>query len=144
MIWHLHTNGRSHAFARPSCRVSFCGSLRLDIVPVDSPKVYPCASCLRLTKGMEEMDGYDANKYEVQHLDGWLTPQVWGTHIKVRRWDGEDGIPWDDLQEIKNEIAGEEAVAIEIYPAAQDLVYEENIRHLWVVPPDFPLPNLRR
>lgn len=144
MIWHLHTNGRSHAFARSSCRVSYCGCLHLDEEPVDSPKIYPCASCVRLTKGIGEMDGYDANKYEVQHLEGWLTPQVWGTHIKVRRRDGKDGIPWDDLQQIKNEIAGEEAVAIEIYPADQDLVYEENIRHLWVVPPDFPLPNLRR
>jgi hypothetical protein len=93
---------------------------------------------------MEEIDGYDANKYEVQSLPGWLTPQIWGTHIKVRRGDGQDGIPWDDLQEIKNEIAGPEARAIEIYPAASELVNETNIRHLWVVPPDFPLPNLRR
>jgi hypothetical protein len=65
--------------------------------------------------------GYDADKYEVQ-----------------------DGIPWDDLQEIKNEVAGRDERAIEIYPAADELVNEANIRHLWVVPWDFPLPNLRR
>jgi len=144
MIWHLHTNGRSHAFEKENYRLSICGCVSLEEPPVDAPKVYPCMSCEHLSQRMNVMTGYDPNKYEVQSLPGWLTPQVWGTHIKVRRRDGQDGIPWDDLQEIKNEVAGEEAVAIEIYPAAQDLVYEENIRHLWVVPPDFPLPNLRR
>ena len=65
-------------------------------------------------------------------------------HLSIKRIDRRPIHDWRDLQEIKNEVAGEETVAIEIYPAAQDLVYEENIRHLWVVPPDFPLPNLRR
>jgi hypothetical protein len=90
------------------------------------------------------MSGYDANKYEVQRLEVYVEGVGPCQHIKIRRWDREDGISWDDLQEIKNEVVGDEFRAIEIYPAAGDLVYEENIRHLWVVPYDFPLPNLRR
>ena len=90
------------------------------------------------------MTGYDANKYKVQKLETSVHGIGWGTHVKVCRWDGKDEIPWNDLQEIKNEIAGREERAIEIYPAADALVNEENIRHLWVVPWDFPLPNLRR
>lgn len=64
-------------------------------------------------------------------------------HIKVRRHDGKDGISWDDLQKIKNECAGEDSVAVEIYPKENDVVNETNMRHLWVMPIDFKLPNLK-
>lgn len=64
-------------------------------------------------------------------------------HIKVTKVDGSDGIPWDHLQIIKNEVAGEEATAIEVYPRESDLVNEANMRHLWVVPEWVVMPNLK-
>jgi len=68
----------------------------------------------------------------------------WGPtlHIKVRRVDGKSGIAWEALQEIKNEYAGPEARAIEVYPRESDLFNEQNIRHLWVVPEDVVVPNI--
>lgn len=90
------------------------------------------------------MTGYDPAKYHTQSLTVHVDGIGYVQHIKVRRWDSEGNIPWDDLQQIKNELAGPYAKAIEIYPAVEDLVYEENIRHLWVIPDYFPLPNIRR
>lgn len=37
----------------------------------------------------------------------------------------------DQLQAIKNEVWGSDARAIEVYPAAGDLVNAGNFRHLW-------------
>jgi hypothetical protein len=37
---------------------------------------------------------------------------------------------------VKNELLGEDALAVEMYPPAPDVVDEANIRHLWEVPPD--------
>ena len=47
-VWHTHTNGRSHAFFHADARRSVCGSVKLDVSPVESPLTYPCSSCLRL------------------------------------------------------------------------------------------------
>ncbi len=44
----------------------------------------------------------------------------------------KDGITWDQLQKIKNEIGYADNCAVEIFPPADDLVYDSNIRHLWV------------
>lgn len=68
------------------------------------------------------------------HEKRWL--QVW-------RKDGKDGITWDELQEIKNVVLGDEVTAIEIYPAQSQLVNLKNVRHLWVVINVGKLPNLK-
>lgn len=47
------------------------------------------------------------------------------------RWDGN--IAWDDLQAIKNELGYAGHDAVEIYPAAADVVNVANMRHLWVL-----------
>ncbi len=69
----------------------------------------------------------------------------WGRmiHLKIRRSDGKSGISWDTLQQIKNEMVGQDAWAIEVFPAQDSLVNEANIRHLWLVPPDQAIPDLR-
>lgn len=48
------------------------------------------------------------------------------------RW--KDGISWDQLQEIKNALGFSDRDAVEIYPAAADVVNVANMRHLWVMP----------
>jgi hypothetical protein len=56
-----------------------------------------------------------------------------GNHLKVSRHDKRDGITWDTLQRIKNEMCGEEATAVEFYPPVSQLHYVGNFRHLWIV-----------
>lgn len=51
-------------------------------------------------------------------------------------------LKWDDLQEIKNEIWGEDVAAIEVYPPAAQVVNNLAIRHLWRLGPDDWWPNL--
>ena len=40
---------------------------------------------------------------------------------------------WDQLQRVKNQCLGEGIVAVEIYPAAGDVVNVANMRHLWIL-----------
>lgn len=47
------------------------------------------------------------------------------------RW--QDGITWDDLQQIKRECGYGDADAIEVFPADADVVNVANMRHLWVM-----------
>lgn len=49
-------------------------------------------------------------------------------------------ITWSEKQRIKNEIFGEERLAIEVFPAKSNLVNEVNMYHLWVMPKGFSLP----
>ena len=50
-----------------------------------------------------------------------------------------DGLTWDELQEIKNAVGFASMDAVEIYPAAEDVVNVANMRHLWVLPCPFAL-----
>lgn len=81
---------------------------------------------------------YDIDVNE-RYVKGWPVRAI---HIRVRKKSGRGGITWDTLQKIKDEIAGVEATAIEIYPPASEVVDEINARHLWVVPWDMPMPSL--
>ena len=56
---------------------------------------------------------------------------VW---LRVQRWDGEDGISWEVLQQIKNDVFGEDVLAVEVYPPQDDVVNRSNMRHLWASP----------
>lgn len=71
--------------------------------------------------------------YEV-HTTETHTPWGMVTRMTVAKRSEKDGITWDKLQEIKNDVLGPDTVCIEVFPAADDLVYEYNRRHLWVWP----------
>jgi hypothetical protein len=55
-------------------------------------------------------------------------------HINIRRLDGGMVKDWRHFQQIKNEIAGPEREALEIYPAESRKVDTSNKWHLWVLP----------
>jgi hypothetical protein len=55
-------------------------------------------------------------------------------HLSIRHNDRRPVRDWRQFQRIKNELAGEEREAIEIYPAESRLVDEANSYHLWVLP----------
>lgn len=58
-------------------------------------------------------------------------------------WVIHDGtITWDQLQAIKNVIWGDDARAIEVYPAENDVVNSLQCRHLWRLGPADFAPDL--
>lgn len=59
------------------------------------------------------------------------------TTLNGGRW--EDGISWDELQDIKNEIGFRDFCAVEIFPPEDYKVDVANMRHLWILEksPDF-------
>ena len=54
--------------------------------------------------------------------------------LVVRRHDEGEIEGWDDLQRVKNELAGERRTAIEIYPPQDEVIDQAPLRHLWVLP----------
>lgn len=59
----------------------------------------------------------------------------WGpmVHLSIKRNDREPIHDWRDLQEIKNQLCGDECEAIELYPAESRRVDTANQYHLWVI-----------
>lgn len=66
---------------------------------------------------------------------------AWGEviHLWLRRHD-EQPMIWRDAQRVKNELVGQDRVAVEVYPAQMEVVDEANMFHLWVLPASFQLP----
>ena len=54
----------------------------------------------------------------------------------------DGSITWDQLQAIKNAHWGEDAIAIEVYPAQGSVINKCNMRHIWKVPEGVPVPDL--
>lgn len=62
-------------------------------------------------------------------------------HISIKRIDKEPIIAgWRDFQTIKNQIAGPDCDALEMYPAENRLVDTVNQYHLWAFPPGEMIP----
>jgi hypothetical protein len=55
------------------------------------------------------------------------------TPIGIRRHDEGTAFPWHDLQRIKDEVAGSNRVAVEVFPQTTDLVDAADMRWLWVL-----------
>ena len=69
-----------------------------------------------------------------RHDEGWVT------YLSVRRNDRKPDMPWRHLQRIKNELAGDEAEAVELFPAESRLVDTANQRWLWCLRPGDRVP----
>lgn len=68
-----------------------------------------------------------------------------GDHISIWRKDGKPCNPsWYTMWRFKNLLLGVDKAAIEIYPAARDLVDGANERHMMVAPRGFKAGRLRR
>jgi hypothetical protein len=61
-------------------------------------------------------------------------------HLSFKRNDRAPVRDWRHVQAIKNEVAGPEREAFEVYPAESMLVDAANEYHLWVLPEDAMLP----
>jgi hypothetical protein len=80
-----------------------------------------------------------SRKYLVQVFDEKPGVQRLSINRTAIRTDGrwDDGLTWDEIQAIKNELGLGDKYAIEIYPRDCDVVNVANMRHLWVL--DEPL-----
>jgi hypothetical protein len=74
----------------------------------------------------------------VEH-DGIIRLSINRTDVD-RHGNWKDGITWDELQAIKNNLGFDRHTAVEIYPPADRTVNVANLRHLWIVPSTTPLP----
>lgn len=61
-------------------------------------------------------------------------------HVSIKRRDKQPMHDWREMQRIKNAILGEEAEAVELYPAESRLVDSANQYHLWALPPGVRFP----
>ena len=59
--------------------------------------------------------------------------------LAIKRVDKAPIRSWRELQDIKNDVAGIDAVAIEIYPRECEVTDTANIYHLWVMRDDVDL-----
>ena len=67
--------------------------------------------------------------------NGWvLTFEDGSMHLTFKRNDRAAVRDWRHFQAIKNEVAGPEREAVEIYPPESQLVDAANEYHLWVAP----------
>jgi hypothetical protein len=62
------------------------------------------------------------------------------TELSIRRVDRTHITDWRHKQRIKNEIAGEEVEAMELYPAMSRLMDTANQAYLWCLPPGVQFP----
>jgi hypothetical protein len=74
----------------------------------------------------DENNEYIVEKYRIENGDPFKY------RLAIRRKDKEAMHSWSLFQDIKNQIAGDEVVAIEVYPEKSKLVDTANIYHLWV------------
>lgn len=65
-----------------------------------------------------------------------------GWHLMIRNRPNTPVRSWHDLQRIKDELIGQHAVAVEVFPPRGEIVDQANLTHLWVVPPSRVLPEL--
>lgn len=94
----------------------------------------------------EVVDVFENGLYRVKRA----APNVnWPTRVDnlddtlwlvVNRLDGKPVHDWRHLQRIKNELAGPEREALELYPAESRLVDMGNAYHLWVLPAGERIP----
>lgn len=74
----------------------------------------------------------------------------WGKveHVAINRTgkehflssDGSAGFSWAEKQSIKNELFGEDRIALEVFPAETHLVDVTDTYHLWILPKGFKMP----
>lgn len=80
------------------------------------------------------------SRYEVQLFT--VNTAIGGVNqMVVSRHGNIEDMTWEELQRIKIELFGPEAVAVEVYPGiAEEWRGVKHIRVLWILPTTWPLP----
>lgn len=82
--------------------------------------------------GIGMVDIYSNNQYSCIVRNPYPKANV--TWLSIKRNDNAPIHNWQHLQQIKNDVCGEEKEALELYPAMSRIVDAENRYHLWVFP----------
>ena len=83
---------------------------------------------------------YKNNRYVVMINDNAMTTHGPAIRAMIQRHD-DMPVSWAEKQAVKNEIFGNESVAIEYYPAEKNLINHHNIYWLWIWPDKImPMP----
>jgi hypothetical protein len=101
----------------------------------------PALDAIRVQVGSDPADeawGNDLYQVTVTYMGERMgdaaTDREGFMHLSIKRHDRHPIGDWRHMQAIKNEIAGPEREAVEIYPAESRLVDSANEYHLWVFP----------
>ncbi len=81
------------------------------------------------------MHVYRSNKFLVQvyrEARGFRVT-ICRARIKPESGAWDDGVSWEEIQEIKRGIGFGDFYAIEVYPRDADIVNVANLRHIWVL-----------
>src|ERR1051325_5976369 len=62
-----------------------------------------------------------------------LEDEPYAYRLAIKRKDKAPIRSWRELQDIKNDVAGEDAIAIEVYPRESEVTDTANMYHLWVM-----------
>ena len=79
----------------------------------------------------------DSNSEYIVEQHTVLENSDFAFRLTIKRLDKVTIRSWRIIQDIKNAIAGEESVAIEIYPKESEVTDTGNLYHLWVFKPGF-------
>jgi len=84
------------------------------------------------------------NRYTVMVFDNHLTSSGTATRIMVQKHDDTPiSFHWREMMRIKNDLFGEETIAVEFYPKKSELIDDHNIYWMWIFPEDqLPKPIL--
>lgn len=95
---------------------------------------------------MKEMDRCWIREEDGVCVSSRLLRTEWGKveHVTIsHKWlshDGSGEFSWAEKQQIKDELFGENRVAIEVFPKADKLVDVADVYHLWVFDKKFSMP----
>lgn len=85
------------------------------------------------------------NRYTVMIYDNHpLEKGGYAIRVMVQKHDDTPiTFHWREMMKIKNDVFGEETVAVEFYPKKSELIDDHNIYWMWIFPEDqFPKPIL--
>lgn len=105
-----------------------------EVIAEMAPYGVPPHEAVRNYDHVAALETWKNDEYQVsidkapKHGFGPMT--IW--HLSIKRIDRETLHDWRDLQAIKNALCGDEAEAIELYPAQSRVVDTSNQYHLFV------------
>lgn len=82
------------------------------------------------------------NRYIVMIYDQTPVTTGFATKAMIQKIDNTPILGhWSEIQKIKNELFGEESIAVEYYPAKSKLIDDFNIYWIWLFPENvLPIP----
>ena len=98
------------------------------------------------TRALMEEHGYEPEPGEETWInDRYVVivsrhPEGHVSHLSIRRQDRKPAHDWRDFQRIKDQLAGPDVEAVELYPARGRIVDTANQYWLWCLPPGVPWP----